>query len=191
MSLFGAMNTAISGLAAQSASFGNISDNVANSQTVGFKEVDTSFSDYLTTSNSTVNDPGTVIALPDYLNNVQGTVSRADDPLALAIDGQGFFSVSQPLSRHGVVRLLADPGLHARRRLPHGQERLYREHRRRLPEWLEGQSGQRHRQQSSLPPIQVNESVFNPVATGNVTLAANLPATPAREYLGLVAGQRL
>ena len=50
MSLFGAMNTAISGLSAQSNAFGNISDNVANSQTVGFKRVDTSFIDYLTTS---------------------------------------------------------------------------------------------------------------------------------------------
>ena len=43
MSLFGAMNTAISGLSAQSAAFGNIGDKVANSQTVGFKRVDTSF----------------------------------------------------------------------------------------------------------------------------------------------------
>jgi flagellar hook protein FlgE len=48
MSLFGAMNTAISGLTAQSSAFGNIGDNVANSQTVGYKRVDTNFIDYLT-----------------------------------------------------------------------------------------------------------------------------------------------
>jgi flagellar hook protein FlgE len=65
MSIQGAMNTAVSGLAAQSAAFGNISDNVANSQTVGFKGVDTSFSNYLTTSTATENDPGTVVALPE------------------------------------------------------------------------------------------------------------------------------
>jgi hypothetical protein len=41
MSLFGAMSTAISGLTSQSAAFSNISDDVANSQTVGFKRVDT------------------------------------------------------------------------------------------------------------------------------------------------------
>ena len=57
MSLLGAMNTAISGLTAQSAAFGNISDNVANSQTVGYKQVETNFVDYLTTSTPTVNDP--------------------------------------------------------------------------------------------------------------------------------------
>ncbi|HTW28988.1 MAG TPA: flagellar basal body protein, partial [Acetobacteraceae bacterium] len=55
MSLLGAMNTAISGLTAQSAAFGNISDNVANSQTTGYKEVETNFVDYLTTSTATVN----------------------------------------------------------------------------------------------------------------------------------------
>jgi hypothetical protein len=65
MSLFGAMNTAISGLNAQSDAFSNISDNVANAQTVGYKRVDTNFVDYLTTSTSSVNAPGSVAARPD------------------------------------------------------------------------------------------------------------------------------
>ena len=96
MSLFGALNTAVGGLAAQSAAFGNIAENVANSQTVGYKEVDTSFSDYLTVSTASVNDPGSVIAKPDYENNVQGTVTQSVDPLNLAVSGQGFFQVSKP-----------------------------------------------------------------------------------------------
>ncbi len=95
MSLFGAMNTAISGLTAQSSAFGNISDNVANSQTVGFKRVDTNFIDYLTTSSAAHNDPGAVVATPNYVNNVQGTITQTDNPLGLAIAGQGFFAVSQ------------------------------------------------------------------------------------------------
>ena len=45
MNLFGAMNTAITGLAAQASAFGNISDNIANSQTVGFKGTETTFID--------------------------------------------------------------------------------------------------------------------------------------------------
>ncbi len=96
MSLFGAINTAVSGLTAQSTSFGNISEDVANSQTVGFKRVDTSFTDYLTTSTATDNVPGAVVATPDYVNNVQGTVTQTDNPLGMAIAGQGFFAVSQP-----------------------------------------------------------------------------------------------
>jgi flagellar hook protein FlgE len=80
MSLFGAMNAAVSGLTAQSASFGNISEDVANSQTVGFKRVDTSFTDYLTTSTAADNVPGAVVASPEYINNIQGSVTQTDNP---------------------------------------------------------------------------------------------------------------
>ena len=43
MSLFGSLTAAISGLTAQSKALGDISDNVANSQTIGYKRVDTNF----------------------------------------------------------------------------------------------------------------------------------------------------
>jgi flagellar hook protein FlgE len=42
MSLLGSMTTAISGLAAQARALGHVSDNVANSQTVGFKPISAS-----------------------------------------------------------------------------------------------------------------------------------------------------
>ena len=95
MSLFGAMSTAISGLDAQSAAFSNISDNTANSQTIGFKSTNTSFIDYLTASSATENQSGSVVTRPDYLNELQGSIQQSADPLALAIDGQGFFAVSE------------------------------------------------------------------------------------------------
>ena len=95
MSLFGAMTTAISGLSAQSAAFGNIGDNLANTQTVGFKRIGTSFDDYVTSSSLENNKSGAVVARPDYANDVQGSISQTDNPLDLAISGQGFFSVSQ------------------------------------------------------------------------------------------------
>ena len=76
MSLFGAINTAVSGLTAQSTSFGNISEDVANSQTVGFKRVDTSFTDYLTTSTATSN----VVLGPLSLRPTMSTTSRARSP---------------------------------------------------------------------------------------------------------------
>jgi flagellar hook protein FlgE len=95
MSLLGAINTAVSGLTAQSAAFTNISDNIANSQTVGYKGVNTSFSDYLTSSTATQNLSGAVGTTPQYQNSVAGTVTQSSDPLALAISGQGFFNVSE------------------------------------------------------------------------------------------------
>ena len=95
MSLLGAMNTAISGLTAQSNAFNNISDNVANSQTIGFKRIDTAFVDFLTVSTADINVPGSVVARPDYANNVQGSLTQTENPLSMAIAGSGFFSVSQ------------------------------------------------------------------------------------------------
>ena len=95
MSLFGSLYTAVSGLGAQSAAFANISDNVANSQTTGFKETDTSFLDYLTTSTATENESGSVITRPDYTNDVQGTVTASTNTTALAIAGHGFFAVQE------------------------------------------------------------------------------------------------
>src|SRR3954471_23280596 len=95
MSLFGAMTTAISGLSAQSAAFGNIGDNLANTQAVGFKRIGTTFDDYLTTSHAEGNGSDAVVARAEYANSVQGAITQTDNPLELAITGQGFFSVTQ------------------------------------------------------------------------------------------------
>ena len=180
MSLFGAMNTAISGLASQSNAFGNISDNVANAQTVGYKRVDTNFTDYLTTSNASVNDPGSVAARPAYVNNVQGTIAQSDNPLALAIAGQGFFAVSQ---KTGEVNSLPtfSPQKYYTRAGDFQMDKngyLVNSANEALNGWpVDAQSGVVN--QNTLLPIQVTQTVYNPVATSTVTLSANLPATPA------------
>ncbi len=79
-SLFGALDTAVSGLSAQSSAFSNISDNVANSQTTGFKGTDTNFVDYLTNSTAATNDSGFVVGRPGYRNDVLGTIASSDQP---------------------------------------------------------------------------------------------------------------
>ena len=95
MSLQGSMTTAISGLTAQSRALGHVSENVANSQTVGFKRVDTNFTSWLTRSTQRQHMPGSVEARPDYTNTIQGTIEQVENPMAMAIAGQGFFSVAQ------------------------------------------------------------------------------------------------
>jgi len=97
MSLYSSMNTALSGMNAQSRALGHISDNVANSQTIGFKRTDTNFVSYISESNSDVHRPGTVLARPDFTNQVQGTVEQVENPLAMAISGQGFFTAALPV----------------------------------------------------------------------------------------------
>ena len=45
MGIFDALTTSVAGLQAQSFALQNISGNIANSQTTGYKETDTSFED--------------------------------------------------------------------------------------------------------------------------------------------------
>jgi flagellar hook protein FlgE len=174
------MNTAISGLTAQSAAFGNISDNVANSQTTGYKEVQTSFVDYLTTSTESTNDPGAVVAQPDYLNNVQGTITQVTNPLGMAIAGQGFFAVSQQTGELNGSPTFNPEQFYSRAgdfQLNSGGYLV-----NSAGEYLNGWSVDPSTgivNQNSLAPIQVTQTVYNPVSTSQVNLSANLPATPA------------
>lgn len=178
MSLFSALDTSVSGLTAQSTAFGNISDNVANSQTVGYKAVNTSFIDYLTTSTSQLNEPGAVATRPDYTNNVQGTVSQSGDPLALAIAGQGFFAVSEP---NGVVTGSTAPTFSPQPSFTRAGDfqldkngYLVNSEAKYLQGWtVNPNNGVAN--QSNLAPIQISQSQFNPIPTSSIALSANLP----------------
>ncbi|MCH4089928.1 flagellar hook protein FlgE [Acetobacter sp.] len=100
MSIFNSLTTAVAGINAQSTAFTNLSNNIANSQTVGYKASDTSFQD--TVSNNlasyaqgqAVSDG--VTAYTTSQTQKQGTISASTNTLALAISGNGFFDVSQP-----------------------------------------------------------------------------------------------
>lgn len=95
MSFFGSMTTAITGIRAQSSALGYISDNIANSQTTGFKRTDANFYDIVTASNANFHQPGAVVARPGYTNSVQGSVDASQVATNMAINGEGFFVVSQ------------------------------------------------------------------------------------------------
>jgi flagellar hook protein FlgE len=99
MSILGAMFTAVSGINAQSRAIGHISDNIANSQTTGYKKVDTRFETLITVSNANLHAPGGVIASPYYANQVQGNINQTQSKTNLAVTGQGFFVVSRPDSQ--------------------------------------------------------------------------------------------
>lgn len=182
MSLFGAMNTAVSGLAAQSAEFTSISNNLANSQTTGYKRVDTNFLNYLTVATPSLDDSSTVVARPQYVNDVQGTITQSDNPLALAISGQGFFAVSEPT---GSATSAGQPIFNPERYYTQAgnftmdnQGYLVNSAGQYLNGWsIDPATGAVN--QSALAPISVSQAPTNPVATTEVSLAANVPATPS------------
>jgi flagellar hook protein FlgE len=179
MSLFGALSTAVSGLNGQSAAFSNISDNIANSQTVGFKGTNTAFLDYVTDSSATSNDSGSVQAIPLYQNTIQGSISQNDNPLSFAINGQGFFPVSEASSTTsgptGTTTVFVNQAFYTRAGDFELNKNGYLVNSAGyyLNGWSVDAAGDPDR--NAIAPIQVTQSTDQPVATSKVNLSANLP----------------
>jgi len=95
MSLFASLASGVSGLGAYSSALGMISDNIANLNTVGYKETRASFSTLVTeSSSSSTYSPGGVQALPQTLVSRQGLLQSSTSATDLSLDGAGFFVVS-------------------------------------------------------------------------------------------------
>jgi len=173
------MYTAISGLTAQAAAFSNISDNVANSQTVGYKQVGTNFQDYLTQSNANENDSGTVISRPDYENDLQGTLTQTTSPLNLAISGQGFFAVSETNGTTATGQPTFSPLQYYSRTGDFSMDAngyLVNSSGEYLNGWtVDPTTGVVD--ESALVPLQVGTSSYAPQPTTSIGLDASLPAT--------------
>ncbi|MGA9430169.1 MAG: flagellar hook-basal body complex protein [Xanthobacteraceae bacterium] len=96
MGIFDALTTAVAGLQAQSFALQNISGNIANSQTTGYKENDTSFQDLVSQASQNQQTADGVIANSVSTNTVQGTITSTQVSTDMAINGDGWFVVAQP-----------------------------------------------------------------------------------------------
>lgn len=176
MSLLGSLNAAVGGMNAQSASIGNISDNISNSQTVGFKETDTAFVDYLTNSSLNAHSPGAVVARPEYTNTTQGAVTQVSNPTSLALSGQGFFAVQRP--SNGAV---SDPTTYYTRVGDFAADQsghLVNSTGYALDGWVSKDAAGTAFDTTRMSPITISKAPSQPVPTSRIDLAANLPATP-------------
>ena len=96
MGIFDALNTSVAGLQAQSFALQNISGNIANAQTTGFKGIGTNFVDLVPDStNPDRQVAGGVTAYARATISSQGTVSASSVSTYMAINGDGFFSVQK------------------------------------------------------------------------------------------------
>jgi flagellar hook protein FlgE len=97
MGIFDALNTSVGGLQAQSFALQNISGNIANASTVGYKGINTSFEDLIPEA-LTVDKQvaGGVTAHAQQTITTQGTVSSSTTATNIAINGDGFFNVQKP-----------------------------------------------------------------------------------------------
>src|SRR5450631_1918654 len=97
MGIFDALNTAVGGLQAQSFSLQNISGNIANSSTIGYKGINTSFEDLVPDATSPSRQvAGGVTAYAQQTITTAGTVSATTVATNMAINGDGFFDVQMP-----------------------------------------------------------------------------------------------
>ena len=95
MSLYGALFSGVSALAAQSQSMGIIADNITNVNTIGYKTTRAAFSTLVTSSGSASKySPGGVSSNPTGLVDRQGLLQASTSPTDLAVTGKGFFVVN-------------------------------------------------------------------------------------------------
>ena len=99
MSIYGALFSGVSGLAAQSQAMGMISDNITNVNTVGYKESTARFSTLVTAqATAAAYAPGGVKSTPQQLIDKQGLLQASVSPTDLAINGAGFMIVTDVAS---------------------------------------------------------------------------------------------
>ncbi|MFB9969011.1 flagellar hook protein FlgE [Pseudoroseomonas cervicalis] len=177
MSLNGSLYAATSGLGAQTAAITNVSNNVANSQTTGYKRVDTAFAEQLSQSTARLNGSSTVSAAPVATVSRGGDISQVENPLALAISGNGLFAVSRPAGTDANGNTVFSPTQFYTRNGDFSKTAegyLVNTSGYALEGWPVA-NGAVNRGQLGL--IQVDEAPYAPEATTQIGIGANLPAS--------------
>lgn len=117
MGIFGALNTAVSGLRAQSFALENISGNIANSQTTAFKRQDTTFSDLVTggSNSAQYQTAGSVSMFSRSTATVQGDISSSSINTHMAVSGDGYFIVQEKVSTSDNRAIFSGTDVYTRR----------------------------------------------------------------------------
>ena len=116
MGLFDALTSAVSGLQAQAFAMQNISGNIANSQTIAYKGVSTSFQDLIPGGSVPSQQvAGGVIASSLPTNSVQGAIQTASVGTDMAINGDGYFLVKSPTGFNGTTPIFSGVDAYTRR----------------------------------------------------------------------------
>ncbi len=158
---------ALTGLNASSSDLSVIGNNIANGSTVGFKQSRAEFADIFAVSNlGTANN---AIGQGVQLSNVaqqftQGTLSFSDNPLDLAISGEGFFRMNE----NGTLIYSRSGQFHADR-----QGFIVNNQNQRLTGFLADPAGNIT---GALGDLQISTANIAPSASTTMTLDLNVDA---------------
>ena len=115
MGIFSAINTAITGLNAQATALEHISANIANSQTVGYKRTETSFSELVQESFPSSQALGVTKVISRATNDIQGQIKDSETGTHFAINGDGYFIVSEQQATIDGKPVFSNDNLYTRR----------------------------------------------------------------------------
>ena len=115
MGIFGAMTTAITGLRAQSFALERISDNIANSQTTGYKRSDASFADFVRDSPANQQALGVVNSFSRPTNTIQGDIANSEVSTHIAVNGDGYFIIAEQTDTIDGLPVFGSEDLYSRR----------------------------------------------------------------------------
>ncbi|QHI96495.1 flagellar hook-basal body complex protein (plasmid) [Aristophania vespae] len=95
--VFNALTTAVSGINAQADAFINLSNNIANSQTTGYKADTTSFQDHVSGSGIAGKATSNTVSATtvQHVDN-DGDSANSTNSMAMKLSGNGMFVVSKP-----------------------------------------------------------------------------------------------
>jgi flagellar hook protein FlgE len=166
MSLFNSMRTAVSGMAAQSNALSAISDNIANSSTVGYKDAQAQFETVLDQNATSEYESGGVQTDIRYGVSTQGTLETTNSSTDMAINGNGFFVVSNG----GQGTYLTRAGSF----VPDSTGNLVNTAGYQLQGYKINPDGTTS---STLSTVNINNQTLQAAASTTGTLTANLPST--------------
>lgn len=169
MSLLSALNSAVSAMMAQSQAISTVGDNLANSDTYGYKISTTSFED-LVTGGAQSTSSGGVTANNTTDMTAQGLLTSSDTSTNVAISGSGFFVVNDGQS--GSESYYTRDGEFSVDSSGYLEENGYY-----LEGWATDANGNvADESASALQDININSVSSTATATSQISVEANLPA---------------
>ncbi|GEO99882.1 flagellar hook protein FlgE [Methylobacterium haplocladii] len=190
MDVFTALQTAVSGLKAQSYALDNISGNIANSQTTGYKRIDTSFVDLIAEQTPRREVAGSVGAYSQLTNTIQGNLSSTGVATNMALNGEGFFVVQKKTTDAAGTTSFSGSNLYTRRGDFAQDKDGYLANG--AGSYLTGQTlDPITGTTTSTGPIKISNSILPAKATTSITYSANLPKSPTTTNTTSTAGSEL
>ena len=115
MGIYGALSSAVTGLRAQAHALENISGNIANSQTTGYKRLETDFLDLIPDAPLKRQVPGAVLAHSRGTNDIQGDIKTVSNETFIALNSNGFFIVEPKIGQADGNSVFAGTNFYTRR----------------------------------------------------------------------------